>query len=84
MGIRQRPITKKRIAEWSDINNMSDEVKRNYMRNKAMIDLSEIPSGIQETILDAYMEDNDKDRSLLLNYFIKNKLKNLMENITEF
>ena len=84
MGIRQRPITKKRIAEWADINNMSDEVKRNYMRNKAMIDLSEVPESIKEQILEAYSYDDGKDRSQLLNYFIKNKLKNLMENITEF
>jgi len=84
MGIRQRPITKKRIAEWADINNMSDEVKRNYMRNKAMIDLSEVPQSIKEEILEAYSHDDGRDRSQLLNYFIKNKLKNLMENITEF
>lgn len=84
MGIRQRPITQKRIAEWSDINNMDDEVKRNYMRNKALIDLSEVPKGMKEEILDAWHEENRKDRSQLLNYFIKNKLRNLMECITEF
>jgi len=84
MGIRQRPVTQKRIAEWADINNMQDEVKRNYMRNKAMIDLSEVPQGMKEEILKAWHEDNGKDRSQLLNYFIKNKLRNLMECITEF
>ncbi len=84
MGIRQRPITQKRIAEWSDINNMQDEVKRNYMRNKALIDLSEVPQGMKDQILKAWYEENGKDRSQLLNYFIKNKLRNLMECITEF
>jgi len=84
MGIRQRPVTQKRIAEWSDINNMQDEVKRNYMRNKAMIDLSEVPQGMKDKILKAWHEENGKDRSQLLNYFIKNKLRNLMECITEF
>ena len=84
MGIRQRPVTKKRIAEWSDINNMQEEVKRNYMRNKAMIDLTEVPKGMKEEILKAWHEENGKDRSQLLNYFIKNKLRNLMECITEF
>jgi 5'-3' exonuclease len=84
MGIRQRPITQKRIAEWNDINNMQDEVKRNYMRNKALIDLSEVPQGMKEEILKAWHEENGKDRSQLLNYFIKNKLRNLMECITEF
>ena len=84
MGIRQRPVTQKRIAEWADINNMQDEVKRNYMRNKAMIDLSEVPQGMKDEILKAWNEENGKDRSQLLNYFIKNKLRNLMECITEF
>jgi 5'-3' exonuclease len=84
MNIRQRPVTKKRILEWTDINKMDDEVKRNYMRNKSMIDLTQIPDTIQETILISYAEENTKDRSQLLNYFIKNKLKNLMSSITEF
>ena len=84
MGIRQRPITQKRLAEWADINNMDDEVKRNYMRNKALIDLSEVPKGMKEEILSIWSEENGKDRSQLLNYFIKNKLRNLMECITEF
>jgi hypothetical protein len=84
MGIRQRPITQTRLAEWADINNMNDEVKRNYMRNKALIDLSEVPKGMKEEILSIWSEENGKDRSQLLNYFIKNKLRNLMECITEF
>lgn len=84
MGIRQRPITQKRLDEWVDINNMDDEVKRNYMRNKALIDLNEVPQSMKEEILSIWKEDNPKDRSQLLNYFIKNKLRNLMECITEF
>ncbi len=84
MGIRQRPITQKRLAEWADINNMDDEVKRNYMRNKALIDLNEVPQSMKEEILSIWHEENGKDRSQLLNYFIKNKLRNLMECITEF
>ena len=84
MGTRQRPITQKRMAEWSDINNMDGEVKRNYMRNRALIDLNEVPKGMQDQILSIWHEDNKKDRSQLLNYFIKNKLRNLMECITEF
>ena len=84
MGIRQRPVTKKRITDWADINKMDSEVKRNYMRNKTLIDLNEIPASIKKTILEKYEEDNPKDRSQLLNYFIKNKLRNLMESISEF
>ena len=84
MGIRQRPVTQKRIAEWTDINNMQEEVKRNYMRNKALIDLTEVPQGMKDEILSAWREEDGRDRSQLLNYFIKNKLRNLMECIGEF
>ena len=84
MGIRQRPVTKKRMLDWQDINKMDDEVKRNYFRNKSMIDLTQIPAVIKEEILEKYEAENTKDRSQLLNYFIKNKLRNLMESISEF
>ena len=84
MNIRQIPVTKKRLLEWTDINNMDDEVKRNYLRNKAVIDLEEVPDRIKDQILNEYEAENPKDRSQLLNYFIKNKLRNLMESISEF
>ena len=48
MGIRQRPVTKKRMLDWQDINKMDDEVKRNYFRNKSMIDLTQVPAVIKE------------------------------------
>ena len=84
IGERQRPITKKRLEEWSDINNMHGEIKRNYMRNKSLIDLSEVPENIKAQVLEEWNADSDRDRSQLFNYFIKNKLKNLMEVISEF
>jgi len=84
VGIRQRPVTKKRIAEWQDINNMDNEVKRNYLRNKSLIDLSEVPDRIKEQILEEFHAENKNDRSQLFNYFIKNKLKHLMEVISDF
>lgn len=84
VGERQRPITKKRLEEWQDINTMQDEVKRNYLRNKSLIDLEQVPENIKQQVLDAWDHDDGRNRSQLLNYFIKNKLKNLMEAISEF
>jgi hypothetical protein len=63
---------------------MEDEVKRNYMRNKSLIDLEQIPQHIKDQVLDIWNSENMNDRSQLLNYFIKNKLRNLMEVISEF
>ena len=84
MSIRQKPVTKKRLEEWIDINKMSSEVKRNYLRNKSLIDLSQVPDNIKNSILEAYAAENTKDRSQLLNFFIKNRLKLLTESLGEF
>lgn len=81
---RQRPITKKRLEEWKDVEARNYEVERNYKRNEQLIDLSMVPDYIKEQIIDKYNNDEKRDRSQLLNYFIKNKLRNLMENISEF
>jgi len=84
MNIRQKPVTKKRLEEWIDINKMSSEVKRNYARNQSLIDLSQVPAHLKERILEEYNKENTKDRSQLLNYFIKNRLKLLTESLNEF
>lgn len=84
MGIRQKPLTQKRLDEFKDINKLSDEVKRNYFRNKKLIDLSEVNEDIKQKVLEAYDAPNEKDRAQLFNYFVKNKLKMLMESINEF
>jgi 5'-3' exonuclease len=84
IGQRQRPVTKKRLEEWQDINTMNEEAKRNYARNKALIDLSQVPQNIKNQVMSEWTAEIRNDRSQLFNYFIKNKLKNLMEAISEF
>ena len=83
---RQRPINKKRLAEWSNIDNipLGSETRKYYDRNKRLIDLSMIPKEISESIINRYKDCKDNDRSLLLQYFIDNKLKALIENINDF
>jgi len=83
-GTRQRPLTKKRIEECQDINMMDSEIKRNWHRNKKLIDLSEVPDRIKTEVMDVFESENEKDRSQLFNYFVKNKLKFLMEHINDF
>lgn len=84
VGERQRPVTKKRIEEFQNINNTNEVVKRNFHRNKALIDLSEVPQDIKDKILEEFDLQSNKDRSHLFNYFVKNKLRNLMEHLSEF
>ena len=83
---KQAPITKKRLLEWSNIDNipLGSETKKYYERNKKLIDLDEIPDRIYNNILNEYKEYKVNDRSQLLTYFIENKLKVMIENISDF
>ena len=85
-GLRQRPLGKKKIETWLDIDidDLQDEVKRNYQRNEKLIDLSKIPNELEDEILTEFHGAPFGDRSKLLNYFIQSRLKNLTETIGEF
>lgn len=87
---RQKPMRAKFIdevlsADWpEDCTLFTEEIARNYNRNKVLIDLSCVPAEISDKTKQLFREQSNKDRSKLFNYFIKNKLKNLTECITEF
>jgi hypothetical protein len=88
-GGRQRPMRKKLIEQIANTNvltagDVSEEIKRNFARNKQLVDLSETPEELQDEIVSAYTNYDIKDRSGLFNYFVNNKLRNLMENLSEF
>lgn len=84
--LRQKPITKGVLDKYlkEDVNNYSETDKANYTRNATLIDLTFIPKEIKERIINTYDETKPASRQKLLNYFIENKLKNLMDVIEEF
>jgi len=57
---------------------------RNWQRNETLIDLTKIPEEIVEDILYEFDGQVEGYRGNLLNYFIDNKLNNLMNEIQEF
>lgn len=88
-GGRQKPMRKKIIDQIANTNvlttdEVNEDIKRNYARNQQLVDLSYTPKELQDEIVSAYTNYNVKDRSGLFNYFVNNKLKNLMENLGEF
>ena len=86
-GGRQVPLSKKKIAEWIDLDPIifcDFIMMRGYSRNRTLVDLTYIPDPLKEEIIEAYNDYELKDRSKLLDYFINNQLKHLMENIGEF
>ena len=85
VGERQKPMTQKRMAMFSQgTDNMDEETLRRYHRNKMMIDLSEIPQSYQDKILDEYNKDKEVGREQLFNFFVKKQLKNLITDIQDF
>ena len=85
--LRQKPLAKKKISTWVDLepeDYCTEEMMRNYQRNKTLIDLECIPSVLKEQILIDYLKPPVGDRSKLLNYFISKRLKNLMNDIGDF
>lgn len=88
-GIRQSPVTKKKIDEWlknaEDLESSMDEnTYRNYVRNKNLIDLSCTPSHLKEAIINTFEEDPVGIKRNVLNYLIKKRCKMLIECVEEF
>jgi len=83
-GLRQSPLTKKRLSIIKE-GNLSEKERIGYSRNKTLIDLSQIPEKIETSIINQWKTtDQCKDRKHILNYFIKFRLKNLMDVIEDF
>ena len=88
-GRRQSPVTKKKIDAWIQAEDlqksMGDEVYRNYLRNKKLIDLTETPSSIKKEIINTYeSQDQSKNKSKVFNYLIQKRCKLLLESVQEF
>ena len=87
--IRQSPMTKKKMAEWWENKNklkevMPQEVFRNYIRNREMIDLDRTPEAIKKESIDQYENYKYPNRQNILTYLIENRMKMLIENAGEF
>ena len=87
-GQRQKPIRKEKLKEWLECGNpesfCDDAMLRNYKRNQTLIDLDSIPTNIAEKVVEVYKKGPSGEKRNLLNYFIENRLKYLMESISEF
>lgn len=87
-GKRQTPATEKRVQPileklraGVDPHSISPELSRN---NTTINLLTEIPEYIQNMILTNYHEVPKGNKTTIMNYFVKNGMKNLMEHIQNF
>lgn len=86
-GTRQKPISSKKLELWlkSEPEQFcTQEMLRGFKRNQQLVDFDYIPKNIEDNIMAEYARQGNKDRTKLFNYFISNKLKNLVEAINDF
>jgi hypothetical protein len=85
---RQKPVVEKKLNTWVEQNpeDFCDATMlKNYRRNESLIDLSKVPTEFSDKILETYRAPRQvKGKDKILNYFIKNRMKLLMEHIQEF
>jgi predicted Zn-dependent protease with MMP-like domain len=84
-GKRQKPLTAKRIDEIAKTTiDGSHPLWRNWVRNSYLINLKRVPQNLKDMIMVQYLEQANKDRTKIFNYFITYKLKHLTEHVGEF
>ncbi len=84
---RQKRLTEKvmkQIGEDLTFGELPKGHERNWDRNQSLVDFERVPDWINEDIKTEWEKPIVGNKSKVFNYFIKNKLKNLMEHIEEF
>lgn len=83
--IRQKVMTEAKLTKFMSehYTEYDENSKIGFTRNQTLIDLRNIPGEIQSEIINKY-EETVPVKGKLLDYFIANKLFNLMEVIEEF
>ena len=86
---QQTPLRQTRINEWLENSDnlreaMDEDIYRNYQRNKKLIDLTDIPEDLQQTIINNFNGQTKTPNMKVLNYLIKKRCNNLIEVVEEF
>jgi len=88
MGIKQKSIYNTKIEKWLNEEPeefcTTEQMKRNFYRNKKLVDLSEIPEDIQNQIIDQFKQPKLGSKNKLMEYFMENRMKELMLVLDEF
>jgi len=79
---RQKPMTAKRIVEFSQNNSLMDQ--NNLKRNRSLIDMSYIPIEFENNILKKFEEAVPSDRKNIFDYLVSKKMKLLLESVESF
>ena len=84
---RSKKILKTKLEGWKNLDPTEfcdEKMYRGWKRNEQLVDLAHTPADIKQKIVDQYDTYEYNQRDKLLNYFIQNKLRNLIEHIGDF
>jgi 5'-3' exonuclease len=88
LGGRQKSINTKKLSEWLNQTPedfcTNDSLMRGYKRNQMLVDLDYIPETIKSAIVETYDNAKSGNKQKLMNYFIENRMRNLIEVLDEF
>ena len=87
LGERQKNVSSKRLEEFYKdgmVACKTDDERRNWTRNVHLINFGFIPDDIKESIMAAYEVPPKGDKNAIMNYLIKNRCRNLLNEIEEF
>lgn len=84
-GIRQTPLRQAAIDKLTtDPKCMGDEIYRNYLRNKKLIDLTETPEPLKQKIINNFTIQKPSSGKNILNYLMEKRCKMLIESVGDF
>jgi len=85
-GLRQTPLRKKlRDLLVEDPHSQGDEIYRNYLRNKKMIDLRECPDTIKTDIINKFdTQEPIGNKAKVFPFLVNKQCRLLLENVQEF
>lgn len=87
-GVRQSKMTAGRLAEFVSHGRgacRTDDERRNWDRNNALINLDLIPSDIKEQIVATYTDSKPKgDKMSVYNYLVAHRCRLLLDDLEDF
>ncbi|UTS52028.1 hypothetical protein [Synechococcus phage BUCT-ZZ01] len=90
-GARQKPFKKVRFDDFAKAADpldacLSDDEKKNFIRNQKLIDLDYIPENVYNLIVGELQSQLDKkpNKMNMMNYFISKGMKLLLQDIGDF
>ncbi len=85
---RQKPIYKKELEAWKSEDDIPEELRERYIQNKRLIDLSETPTSIQQSVIEEFKRQHTHgkrpNKAKMTKFFMKNRLRYLHERMNEF